>query len=233
MGRRKGGKGMATVEQSVPRLTAGDKLTRDEFLRRWEMHPEIRRAELIGGIVYMPSPLSFHHAEADSPIGGLLWVYEAHTPGTKSGHNATTLMLEDSPQPDAYLRILPQYGGQCSEEGKYLKGAPELIAEVCLSRTAYDLHQKLDLYERAGVREYIAVLLYEREVRWHRLTDKGYELLPAGADGIHRSVVFPGLWLDAQALLASDMARVLAVLQDGLKTREHGDFMASLARQRK
>jgi len=222
---------MATVEQAP--LAAGDKLSRDEFLRRWELHPEITRAELIGGIVYMPSPLSFEHAEMDSSVGGVIWYYGLHTPGTKSGANATTLLLHDAPQPDDYLRILPEYGGRCSIAGKYLAGAPELIAEVSLSSAAYDLHQKLDLYEEAGVQEYIAVLLYERDVRWHHLTGKGYELLLPDADGIHRSMVFPGLWLDGTALLAGDMTRVLAVVQEGLKTSAHTDFVAKLASKRK
>src|ERR1700752_869703 len=110
-------KSMATVEHRIPPLNAGDRLSRDEFMRRWELHPEIKIAELIGGVVYMPSPLSFDHAEMDTPIGGLLWVYEVHTPGTRAGSNATTLMLEDAPQPDDYLRILPDYGGQCLTEG--------------------------------------------------------------------------------------------------------------------
>jgi Uma2 family endonuclease len=223
---------MATVEQNAPPLAAGDKLTRAEFLRRWELHPEIKRAELIGGRVYMSSPLSLAHAEMDCPVGGLIWYYGAHTPGTKAGSNATLLMRKDAPQPDDYLRILPECGGRSSPSGKFLKGAPELIAEVSLSSAAYDLHEKLKLYEKAGVQEYIAVLVYEREVRWHHLTARGYELLSPHADGIHRSVVFPGFWLDAKALLGDDMTRVLAVLQEGLQSREHTDFVAKLAAKR-
>jgi Uma2 family endonuclease len=223
---------MATVEQCVPPLNAGDTMTREEFLRIWELHSEIKKAELIGGVVYMASPLSFAHAETDGPLAGLFFMYTLATPGTTNGINATTLMLEDAPQPDDYIRILPEYGGKCLTEGKYLKGAPELIGEVCFSSKAYDLHQKLDLYEEAGVLEYIAVLLHERELRWHRLTSTGYELMPAGADGIHRSAVFPGLWLDGPALLANDRMRAAAVLQDGLASREHREFVARLAQQR-
>ena len=44
---------MATAaELRVPPLVAGDRLTRDEFLRRWAAHPEIKIAELLGGLVY-------------------------------------------------------------------------------------------------------------------------------------------------------------------------------------
>jgi Uma2 family endonuclease len=224
---------MLTVAQRVPPLAAGDKLTRKEFLRRWEADPKLKRAELIGGIVYMPSPLSFDHAEMDSPLGAIFWLYKAHTRGTATGHAATTLMLRDAPQPDDYLRVLPEYGGQCSVKGKYLRGAPELIGEICLSNAAYDLHQKLDLYEAAGVREYVAVLLYEQEIRWHRRAGKRFKLLKPSSDGILRSVVFPGLWIDPHALLADDTARVLAVLQQGLDSPEHADFVKQLAASRK
>jgi Uma2 family endonuclease len=224
---------MATVASSVPPLVAGDKLTRDEFLRRFEADPSLTRAELIGGIVYMPSPLSIDQGEMDSPLRGMFWLYTTYTPGTKAGHNATALMQSDAPQPDDYLRILPEYGGQCLVKGKYLKGAPELIGEICLSSTAYDLHQKLELYEAAGVREYVAVLLYEREVRWHRRVGKRFKLLKPGDDGILRSLVFPGLWLDPEALLAEDLAPGRAVLQQGLTTQEHADFVKRLAAKRK
>ncbi len=101
-------------------------------------------------------------------------------------------MLGDGPQPDLHLRVLEESGGQARLEGKYLHGAPELAAETCLSSAAYDLHEKLDLYRAALVREYIVVLLNEREVRWHRLEKGIYMPLSPGPDGIIRSVIFPG-----------------------------------------
>ena len=123
----------ATVIATPPPFERGDKLTRDEFMRRWEQHPEIKFAELIGGIVYMPSPLSREHGKSDNRVCGWLWVYHAHTPGTEAGNNTTTLMLADAPQPDGYLRILPEYGGRSGDEGIYVSGAPELLTEVSLS----------------------------------------------------------------------------------------------------
>src|SRR5438477_8288659 len=102
---------MATVEEAIEPLIAGDRMTRDEFLRRWEAMPHVKRAELIGGIVYMPSPLSRKHGVTDTHVGAWLGVYVASTPGCEAGSNATWLMLEDSPQPDHDLRILPEYGG--------------------------------------------------------------------------------------------------------------------------
>jgi hypothetical protein len=215
-----------------PELVAGDKLTRAEFLRRWEAHPEIKNAELIGGVVYMPSPLSLEHADMDGDVGGWLWTYKVATPGTACGHNATSFILEDTPQPDVNLRIRPEYGGSSRVEGKYLAGVPELLTEICRSSASYDLHVKLDLYQAAGVPEYLAVLLFEKEVRWHVLVNGRYQLLPPDPDGLFRSRVFPGLWLDGAALLAGNMQQVLARLQEGLRSGEHEQFVAELARRK-
>jgi Uma2 family endonuclease len=225
---------MSTVEEAVPPLVAGDFLSRDEFLRRWEAMPHLKRAELIGGIVYMPSPLSREHGATDLDVATWLGVYKAATPGCEGMCNATWLMGEDdAPQPDTSLRLLPEYGGQSRTQGKYAAGAPEFLAEVCLSSAAYDLHQKLRLYQEAGVQEYLAVLVWEREVRWHRLSGDRFQVVPAPADGVYRSAVFPGLWLDGAALLAGDLARVLAVLNQGLQSAEHTAFVAQLAARRR
>ena len=117
-------------------------------------------------------------------------------------------------------------------QGRYAIGGPEFLTEISLSSIAYDLHQKLEVYEEAGVQEYLAVLLREQEVRWHRLTEGHFAVVPLPADGIYRSTVFPGLWLDPAALLAGDLARVLAVLQQGIGTAEHQAFVEELARRR-
>jgi hypothetical protein len=140
------------VQQCVPPLVAGDKLTRAEFLRRWEAHPEIKLAELIGGIVFMPSPVSLEHGDIHLDVGGWLFTYKVATPGTAGGYNTTSLLLKDAPQSDLNLRILPEYGGTSRREGRYLGGRPELLVEVCASSASYDLHAKLRLYEAAGSR---------------------------------------------------------------------------------
>src|SRR5437867_552177 len=80
-------------------LQAGDRLTLDEFLRRWEEHPEIKRAELLGGIVYMPPSVTFLHGETEGDVAGFLNTYAAATEGVKHGTNSTTIMGGDSPQP--------------------------------------------------------------------------------------------------------------------------------------
>jgi hypothetical protein len=138
-------------------------------------------------------------------------------------------MLASAPQPDAYLWILPEHGGQSGIQGKYHLGAPELAAEVCLSSAAYDLGVKKDLYAEAGVLEYVAFLVEEEELRWHRLVKDAYELSPAGSRGVFRSKVFPGLWLDSQALWNHDVAQILRTLERGLQSAEHTAFLRRLA----
>jgi hypothetical protein len=138
-------------------------------------------------------------------------------------------MLGDSPQTDNHLRILPEHGGQSSMAGKLGKGAPEMVAEIALSSTSYDLHQKSDLYLAAGVLEYLVVLLEEREVRWLRRVAGTYEPLTADEHGVVRSIAFPGLWLNTVALLRGDVAQLLATLNLGLQSPEHTEFVARLA----
>ena len=110
---------MATVEQAAPEtllpeeLHSGDRMTQAEFHRIYEKMPEDFQAELIGGVVYVASPLRRRHATQHISLSALLAVYEASTPGVDAGDNATIILDEqDEPQPDVYLRILPAHGGQ-------------------------------------------------------------------------------------------------------------------------
>ncbi len=216
-----------------PPLQAGDRLTRAEFMRRWELHSEIKFAELIGGIVYMPSPLTRLHGVTDGTVATWLGTYRAYTPGTESGSNATTLMEGDeAPQPDEYLRILPELGGRSANEGLYVSGSPELLTEISVSSASIDMTQKFELYERMGVLEYVAILMYEKEIRWHRLSVSGYKAIAPHADMLWKSKVFPGLWLDGKAMLANDAAKVLTTLKKGLRSPEHAAFVKKLAKKR-
>lgn len=222
---------MSTAILDATPLVAGDFLTREEFLERWESCPEIKKAELIGGVVYMAPSVGIEHGHSDMRLITWLMTYVAHTPGTDAANNVTWYMLDDAPQPDSAIWINSQCGGQSFEDGNYRRGGPELAAEISHSSSAYDLHQKLALYEAAGVLEYIAILLREREVRWHRLIDGEYQVLQLPPDGIHRSQTFPGLWLDVAAFWRHDMRCVLQVLQDGLRSPEHEQFVTLLAQR--
>lgn len=216
-----------------PPLRDGDRLSREEFLRRWEAMPDLKHAELIDGVVYMPSPVGLKHNDYHVSLGGWLAIYAAGTHGCRAGAGGTWLMGEDVPQPDITLRILPEYGGQSRVEGNYPAGAPELVVEVTHSSTSYDLGPKLRLYQRAGVREYISALLRTEQIVWRELVKGRYRKIAADSDGLWRSRVFPGLWLDADALWQHDLARMYAVLGQGLATGGHAEFVIRLAAQRR
>jgi Uma2 family endonuclease len=213
-------------------LYTGDRMTQAEFHRLYEQTPEDFRAELIGGIVYVSSPLKLRHGTNHLPLGTLFFAYQGHTPGVECGDNTTVQLGELSePQPDLYLRILPEHGGQSrTTKDDYLAGAPELVAEIAHSSRAIDLHAKMLDYARYGVREYLVVCLREGQMRWFDLPSD--EELQADADGVLRVKVFPGLWVHAEALLAKDYGRLMATLQQGLATPEHAEFVARLAAAR-
>jgi Uma2 family endonuclease len=221
--------GPPTVSQ-VPPLQAGDRLTRDEFERRYEATPHLKKAELIEGVVYMPPPVSADgHGAPHFDLTTILGVYRLHTPGVQGGDNCTIrLDLDNEPQPDDFLRILPECGGQSGDSGGYIDGAPELIAEVASSSVSYDLHDKMNAYRRNGVCEYVVWRVFDREIDWFVLREGRYERLTPDADGVHKSEVFPGLWLDVQALISGDLPRVRQVLEDGLATPEHAEFVEQL-----
>ncbi len=212
-------------------LENGDRLTRQEFERRYSAQPDIKKAELIEGVVHMPSPVRFaSHAEPHGVILTWLGTYCAFTPGVRAADNATVrLDLDNEPQPDALLRIEPQAGGRSRlSEDDYVEGSPELIIEIAASSATYDLHDKLRAYRRNGVQEYLVWRVYEKQLDWFVLTDDEYRpQTPDNSDLLH-SRIFPGLCLAVEALLAGDVARVLAELQTGVETPEHTAFVERL-----
>ena len=97
--------------------------------------------------------------------------------------------------------------------------------EVASSSESIDLHRKRRDYEQTGVLEYVVVILRQRVVRWFVLQDGTYREVEADASGIFKSTVFPGLWLNAPALLELHVRQVMATLQQGLETPEHAAFV--------
>lgn len=203
----------------------GDRLTLDDFLARWERMPGLKFAELIDGVVHMPSPLSYEHGLQDNQMQLLLGLYAARTGVCKAVSNATWLMLESAPQPDIALRLLPKFGGKTTVPKKLAAGAPELVVEVCYSSRSFDLGPKLALYQRAGVAEYVAVLLEERRIEWRSLEAGSYRLFQPDDMGVLKSVMFPGLWLDERAFWADDSNRMLEVPEAGLASAECDAFL--------
>jgi hypothetical protein len=217
------------VTTAVPRLQNGDHLTRDEFERRYDADPRLKKAELIDGVVYMPSPVRhYQHAKPHFDTIGWLGRYVAATPGTEGGDNSSLrLDLNSEPQPDTCLLIRPDLGGQAriDEEG-YIVGAPEWIGEIAASSVNYDLHVKLRAYQRNNVKEYFVWRVEDRAIDWFVLRGDHFEAVPPG--GVVKSSVFPGLWLDVPAMIAGDIARVHAILDEGLAQPEHTAFALSL-----
>jgi Uma2 family endonuclease len=223
-------------KSTVPPLEPGDRLSRAEFERRYEAMPELKKAELIEGIVYMPSPVRIRrHGRPHAHLVTWLGIYEFATPGVIIAGNATVrLDLDNEPQPDAVLLIDPAHGGQARiAADDYIEEAPELVAEVSSSTVSFDLNTKLNVYRRNGVREYIVWRVRDREIDWLALKGRRYVPLPLDKAGLYRSKVFPGLWLDPAALVRGDPPALQAALQRGLASPEHAAFVARLNSQAK
>jgi Uma2 family endonuclease len=196
--------------------------------------PHIKKAELIEGGVYVLSPVSASHSQSPADVMGWLAAYRAATPGIGLYDNATVRLDPDNEvQPAAVLRLEPAVGGHSKiSDDNYVKGPPELIVEIAASSAAVDLHDKLKVYRRNGVQEYLVWPVYDERVDWYRLDAERGEYVPLTPEvtGVICSQVFPGLRLAAEALLDGDLAGVLAELQKGLATPEHAAFVERLAK---
>jgi Uma2 family endonuclease len=215
-------------------LEAGDQLDQATFHARYQAMPSAYRAELIGGVVFVPSPLSLDHGVYHALVMTWLGSYWVETPGTWAWDNATAILGDASePQPDSALIIDPAYGGQTSvSEDGYATGPPELIVEVASSSASIDLHAKRCDYEQAGVLEYVVVVTRQRVVCWFVLQEGMYREVPADTEGLFKSTVFPGLWLDAEALFQLDGRKLMETLRQGLATAEHAAFVQQLQERR-
>ena len=218
--------------QAALPLENGDRLTRDEFERRYEGMPHTKKAELIEGVVYLASPVRVKkHGQPHHDLITWLGTYRAFTPGVMGCDNTTVrLDADNEPQPDILLRIDSSKGGQSRiSEDDYIEGAPELVVEIAGSSASYDLHDKKRVYRRNGVQEYIVWQASSRSIIWFSLQAGRYEVLAPDDAGILQSVVFPGLWLDVDAFIGGDLARVLETLRQGIDQLSHQDFVRSLA----
>lgn len=114
---------------------------------------------------------------------------------------------------------------------EYLEGPPELIAEIAYSSLDIDLHRKREDYEQAGVIEYLVLSIEDQGLHWfHFPTGK---MIRASRQGVYRSHVFPGLWIDGAALFAHDSKRLIEVVQRGLASPEHARFVKRLQATRR
>jgi hypothetical protein len=212
-------------------LVEGLRLDQREFHALYEAMPPGTRAELIDGVVHVPSPCSIDHGVAQVPVIVWLGQYVEQTPGVQALDNATTILgWRSELQPDGLLRILPECGGRTRNEKGYIHGPPELVAEVSKATRYIDLGPKLADYERAGVLEYVVRTFEPDEIFWFVLAKTGLVERPTEDDGLYRSAVFPGLWLDPTALFARDTHRQRLVVEAGCARPEHAAFVDRLAK---
>jgi Uma2 family endonuclease len=218
---------------TVPLLENGDRLSRHEFERRYDAMPELKKAELIEGVVYVGGAVRIvDHGRPHAELIGWLGHYCIATPGVDIANGATVRLDRDNePQPDGLLRIAPEVGGnsRINDDG-YVEGTPKLIVEIAASSVSIDMNAKLNVYRRNGVQEYLVWRVNDDELDWFTLQEDQYVALEANAEGIIQSLVFPGLWLAMEALLQGDLVKVLAELQRGTATMEHQVFVGQLRR---
>ncbi|HEY9786571.1 MAG TPA: Uma2 family endonuclease [Candidatus Obscuribacterales bacterium] len=224
---------MATAHKRVEeprraRLYNGDHMGQKLFHRIYCQMPSDYHAELIGGIVFEPSPVSVWHGTGQIDLGYLLKSYSMATRGTKVAAGATLILSdEDEVEPDLMLRVAQERGGASyTTRDGFIKGAPELVAEIAYSSRAIDLHMKKERYALAGVVEYIVVCLRPKKIYWFDLRS-GAELI-ADKNGVFQSKVFPGLWIHEKGLLESDDELIKNTLERGLRTAQHSEFVARL-----
>ena len=110
---------MSTAERlrtkCIP-LESGDRLTRVEFERRYAARPDIRKAELIEGVVYVASPVrTKEHGQPHFWATTWLGLYAARTLGVLGATDATVKLDTDNEfQPDLYLAWDAEHGGRAA-----------------------------------------------------------------------------------------------------------------------
>lgn len=213
----------------VPPFSNGDTMDQPTFHRLYETTPPGFKAELIGGMVHMPSPVSRNHAKPHSLMFKLLTAYEDDTDGVEALVEITSILsAESEPQPDLALFVAPEAGGVRFNDRGYLIDPPHLVVEIANSSAAIDLHAKKRDYDVNGVREYIVIVVPTKTVHWFVRGKTGFKEMKPDATGVLKSKVFPGLWLLPDAVFDRRATRLLATLRDGLASPEHAKFAAKL-----
>ena len=202
----------AIVCNPIP-LESGDRLSRDEFHRRYLLRPDIKKAELVEGVVYVASPVRIEqHGEPHTLIAGWAFTYGVSHPDIRIAMDSTVRFDElNEVQPDVLL-IRPGQSAAIGDDG-YFHGPPDLVVEIAASSAAYDLHAKKSVYEREGVPEYLVWDVEAGKVHWFVLAGGSYSELSPDRNGMIESRLFPGLRLDTEAVLAGDRKKLVAAIR--------------------
>ncbi len=204
---------MTVHTKTLVLLESGDHLTRDEFHRRYLERLDIKKAELVEGVVYVAPPVRIKlHSRPHGIVVLWLGTYAVRVPGLLlEVEGSVYLDGRNEVQPDAFLWREESGVAHLNEDG-YLEGVPLLVVEVAASSVSYDLHAKKEAYRRNGVLEYVVWRVLDRAVDWFDLQNGQYVAREPDQHGILESGQFPGLRLHLPSLLAGDAAGVLAAL---------------------
>ena len=195
-------------------LFEGNRLDQPTFHRLYEQTPEGFKAELIGGVVHVASPVGVLHNDHHFLTTTWLGNYAGATPGVGGLLDGTVILGDESEaQPDGGLRYEE---GTSRVAGNRYAGPPELVVEISDSTVVHDLFDKRADYDRHGVAEYLVLAVEEARAIWFVRDADGKFVELAPTDGILQSRVFPGLWLDPEALFQLDYKRTMATLNEGL-----------------
>jgi Uma2 family endonuclease len=204
---------MPTPTIALPVLESGDHLSRTEFHHRYCAREDLKKAELVEGVVYVASPVSPFHSEPHGDVVGWLFTYRVQHPDVQLNVDSTVLLDADNEvQPDACLWRSEPGGPHLTADGRFIDGAPQLVVEVAASSASYELHQKFEAYRRNGVLEYLVWQVLDEQFNWFRLENGAYMRVEPDTRGVIESSVFPGLRLNVAKLLAGDRAGMLAEL---------------------
>jgi len=217
---------------AVRPLQGGERMRRNEFERRFDATPGLKRAELVEGTVWIPPQMGeVRYGSARMALIGLIGSYCAATPGVSGGaHGHIRLDAVNMPQPDVSVHLGKAYGGQSRIDADgYLEGAPEFVADVVRQRAEWPTG-RVEALRRNGVREFAVWRVDDCLIDWFVVRDGKQERLEMGADGVYRSRVLPGLWVDPVALLTDERARAMAVMRQGIASPEQGEFIERLKR---
>ncbi len=225
---------VANRATKAPLLEEGMRLDAIEFHRRYSQLPNLHKAELIEGVVHMPSPTHFKHVIGHASLSGWVINYATDTPDVIAGANGSLrLDMDNEVQPDALMLIYP--GGPAAiladPEDDIIRSSPELAIEISVSSRVRDRIKKYRVYEATGIQEYLIWQVKEKVVEWFRLVDGKYLAFEPDSNGIIRSVVFPGLWLDTHALVVGNQAQVRTILNQGMASKEYKEFVRRLKRK--
>ena len=229
--------------EAVAELHTGACLTQPVFHALYERTPPGFTAELVEGVVFVASPLSRRHGVPHFKFGGMLSIYDDHTPGIEGGDNVSVVLTgTGESQPDLYLRVRRDHGGrsrtfsvedgvrtESDDDGDYLTTGPEFVLEVAKSSRTLDLNGKRRDYRVGGVLEYVVADVNRRETHWFDFSSGSDAPVPIPADGIVRCRSMPGLWLNGPALFDRRGKAAHDTLLTGLATPEHAAFVQKLA----